>query len=101
MCDNCTLTLMDSADELAEYLEVEMDQIDLDGVPAPWPRLLTFENISKRFEHRLDEIVDAMDHIENYNVQHLNKVIENGLAEARKAYIFLLNLATYKGSKYT
>lgn len=74
VCDNCTLTLLASSDDLTYFLETEMNNIDLNGIPAPWPRLLIFENTTKHLSNRLNEFYVAKDKIENYNDLQVEKV---------------------------
>lgn len=74
VCDNCTLTLLESTDELGQLFEYEVRHIDLNGIPAPWPRLLNFENMSTWFENRLDDYSDARDRLEDFNEAAIEKV---------------------------
>lgn len=76
VCDNCTLTLLARTDELAETLEVGANHIDLSGVPAPWPRLLIYENRSVFMEEKLDDFYIAQSYIEEFNDDVIEKVSE-------------------------
>ena len=55
-------------------LEVGAAHIDLSGIPAPWPRLLSFENISIQMEADLDEFLNARDDLEEFNASIIEKV---------------------------
>lgn len=74
VCDNCTLTLLASSDDLTYLLESEAKHLDLDGIPAPWPRLLQFENISVRLDRKLDNFLEAKNCIEDYDDSNIEKV---------------------------
>lgn len=74
VCDNCTLTLLASSDDLGYLIQTETGHIDLEGIPAPWPHLLMFENTTKRLSTKLNEYFLAKDRIENYNDLQIEKV---------------------------
>lgn len=74
VCDNCTLTLLSSAEYLEYLIESEADIVDLDGIPAPWPRLKIFENSTQHLTHKLSDLNVAKDKIENYNDLQIDKV---------------------------
>lgn len=74
VCDNCTLTLLERTDDLRYMLNAEWNEVDLDGIPAPWPRLLTFENVSVFLETKLDNYLDSKDRLEDFNDLAIEKV---------------------------
>lgn len=74
VCDNCTLTLLESSDDLGYLIASETNLIDLNGIPAPWPRLLKFENSTKHLTMRLIDLLIAKEKIENYNDLQIDKV---------------------------
>lgn len=74
VCDNCTLTLLARTDELTEILEDGASHIDLSGVPAPWPRLLSFENQSVFLEQRLDDFYLVQSYVDEFDDDVIEKV---------------------------
>lgn len=74
VCDNCTLTLLESSTDLGYYIQTETRHIDLNSVPAPWARLLSYENSSEHLFIKLDDITKSMEKIENYNDLQIDKV---------------------------
>lgn len=74
VCDNCTLTLLESSNDLAYYVESESQYIDFDSVPAPWSRLLLYENVTEHLTIKLDEIIESAEKVENYNDLQIDKV---------------------------
>lgn len=74
VCDNCTLTLLDRTDELAEMLKIGISHIDLDGIPAPWPRLLDYENNASISSSKLKEFLHTKALVENFNEDIIEKV---------------------------
>lgn len=74
VCDNCTITLLESSNDLHYYVQSETRQMDLDSIPAPWSRLLSYENITEHLILRLDDIVKSTEKIENYNDLQIDKV---------------------------
>lgn len=76
VCDNCTLTLLERTDELERMLIDEANYIDLDGIPAPWPRLLNFENTTIFLEQRLNDYYLAHEQLEDFNDSIFDKVKE-------------------------
>lgn len=55
-------------------MEQGASHIDLSGVPAPWPRLLNYENQSIFIEQRLDEFYIAQTYIDEFNDDVIEKV---------------------------
>lgn len=74
VCDNCTLTLLESSNDLSNFIETESRDVDLDSIPAPWSRLLSYENITEHLIIRLDDITKSTEKIENYNDLQIDKV---------------------------
>lgn len=74
MCDNCTLTLLESSNDLGYFIQTESRHIDLDSIPAPWSRLLSYENTTEHLIIRLDDITKSTEKIENYNDLQIDKV---------------------------
>lgn len=74
VCDNCTITLLESSNDLIYYVQTEAREIDLDSVPAPWSRLLSYENASEHLTIKLDDIRKSTEKIENYNDLQIDKV---------------------------
>lgn len=74
VCDNCTLTLLESSTDLAYYVESESQYIDFESVPAPWSRLLSYENSTEHLILKLDDIIKSTEKIENYNDLQIDKV---------------------------
>lgn len=74
VCDNCTLTLLARTDELTEILEEGSNHIDLSGVPAPWPRLLSYENRSVFIEQRLSDFYSVQTYVEEFDDDVIEKV---------------------------
>lgn len=74
VCDNCTITLLESSNDLSYYIQSETQQIDLNSVPAPWSRLLSYENASEHLILKLEDIVESTEKIENYNDLQVDKV---------------------------
>lgn len=74
VCDNCTLTLLARTDELTEILEEGSNHIDLSGVPAPWPRLLSYENQSVLIEQRLSDFYRVQTYVEEFDDDVVEKV---------------------------
>lgn len=74
VCDNCTLTLLDRTDELTMMLEIGISHIDPDGIPAPWPRLLDFENATLVSAHDLKNFLQAKVSIQSFNEDIIEKV---------------------------
>lgn len=91
VCDNCTVTLLDSSTDLIYYIQSEMRQIDLDSVPAPWSRLLSYENATEHLIIKLDDIIKSTDKIENYNDLQVDKVFDDLAlhSEKIKSFFFL------------
>lgn len=85
VCDNCTLTLLERTDELETMLIDEANYIDLDGIPAPWPRLLNFENSSVSLEQRLIDYFKAEKRLEDYNDSVFDKVNELFISKPNKS----------------
>lgn len=83
MCDNCTLTLLSSADDLTYLLESESKHLDLDGIPAPWPRLLQLEDFSVRLDRKLDDFLEVKGCIEDYDAANIEKVSETAFGHVR------------------
>lgn len=74
VCDNCTLTLLARTDELTEILDEGSNHIDLSGIPAPWPRLLSFENQSVFIEERLDDFYIVQTYVDEFDDDIIEKV---------------------------
>lgn len=74
VCDNCTLTLLARTEELSEVLNEGSSHIDLSGVPAPWPRLLSFENQSVFIEQRVDDFFIVQTYVEEFDDDVIEKV---------------------------
>lgn len=74
VCDNCTLTLLDRTDELTEILNEGANHINLGDVPAPWPRLVNFENESVLLGQRLDDFLEIQAYIEEFDDDAIEKV---------------------------
>lgn len=74
VCDNCTITLLESSRDLEYFVQTETRQIDLNSVPAPWSRLISYENASEHLFLRLDDIIKSTEKIENYNDLQIDKV---------------------------
>lgn len=74
VCDNCTLTLLARTDELTEILREGSSHIDLSGVPAPWPRLMSFENQSVFMEQRVDDFFIVQTYVEEFDDDVIEKV---------------------------
>lgn len=66
---------MDNADELRYLLETGAGHIDLNGVPAPWPRLNKYEDIAKLLDQKLGEFIGSKEDIGDYNDSIIAKVI--------------------------
>lgn len=77
VCDNCTLTLLESSDDLGYMIANETNLIDLDGVPAPWPRVLMFENSTKFLTRKLADVIIAKEKVDNYNDLQIDKVMSH------------------------
>lgn len=90
VCDNCTLTLLDRTDELDYLLEIGSNHIDPDGIPAPWPRLQTFENDSMTLSHKLKDFHYATLNIQNFNDAIIVKVskLPHKAVSSSKFYLF-------------
>lgn len=74
VCDNCTITLLDSTEYLGYLIESEPDLIELDGIPAPWPRLKSLENSTQHLTHRFYSLVNSRNKIEDFSDLQLEKV---------------------------
>lgn len=48
--------------------------IDLNEIPAPWPRLSMFENSTNRLKKKLADVMSAEERLENYNDLQIDKV---------------------------
>lgn len=93
VCDNCTITLLESSNDLIYYVQTEAREIDLDSVPAPWSRLLSYENASEHLTIKLDDIRKSTEKIENYNDLQIDKVKymqinPNWKNEAKSVHLF-------------
>lgn len=65
---------MESSNDLAYFIQTETHHIDLDSIPAPWSRLLSYENTTEHLIIRLDDITKSTEKIENYNDLQIDKV---------------------------
>lgn len=77
VCENCTLTLLDAAEDLQYYLESEMNRLDLNGIPAPWPRLISYENSVDRFTKKLNDYLEAKAQLSVYDNANIDKVSDD------------------------
>lgn len=75
VCDNCTLTLLESSDDLGYMIASDTTLKDLNEIPAPWPRLLMFENSTNHLKKKLIDVMSARERLENYNDLQIDKVI--------------------------
>lgn len=105
VCDNCTLTLLESSNDLAYYIQTETRHIDLDSIPAPWSRLLSYENTTEHLIIRLNDITKSTEKIENYNDLQIDKVSIREkktiiTANCSKLKVFLSLQLSSKGSNF-
>lgn len=74
VCDNCTMTLLDSTEYLAYLMDSETDLMELDGIPAPWPRLRALENSTQHVAHRLNGLLNAREKLDGFSDLQVDKV---------------------------
>lgn len=55
-------------------MEIEAEHIDLNRIPAPWPRLQEFENENNRFSYTLKGFNYAKNNIQGFNEAVIEKV---------------------------
>lgn len=67
--------MLDNADELRYLLESGAGHIDLNGVPAPWPRLKKYDDIAMLLDKKLDDFIGSKEDVEDYNDSVIAKVI--------------------------
>lgn len=72
VCDNCTLTLLDRTDELSGMLRSGRAHIDPNAIPAPWSKLLAYENETAVVNGRFLEATRAAFDLRNYDVGMLS-----------------------------
>ncbi len=60
---------------MTEILNEGASHIDLSGVPAPWPRLLSFENQSVFIEQRLDDFYIVQSYLEEFDDDVIEKLL--------------------------
>lgn len=65
---------MDRTDELRMIFESGVNHINLDAIPAPWPRILDYDNKTKKLEFFLNDFLLAKNALENYNEDIIEKV---------------------------
>lgn len=65
---------MDRTDELDAILEIGISHIDLDGIPAPWPRLLDYDNITLVSRLKLKDFLQTKALVEDFNDDIIEKV---------------------------
>lgn len=73
VCNNCTLTLLNAAEDLTFLMNSE-EIIDLNGIPAPWLRLSSYEKISDHMTKHLYDYLQASNDLEDYNVTNIDNV---------------------------
>lgn len=78
------MTLLATTDELQHILEDEAGHIDLDGIPAPWPRLLNFDNTSTWIETRFNDVFDARDRLDAFNENAIEKLLTKATNEEKQ-----------------
>lgn len=64
VCDNCTQTLLDTVDEIIYTFEVNMQDINLHNLNAPWLKL---SNETDFLNSKFDEYFAAVDAVDNFN----------------------------------
>jgi hypothetical protein len=74
VCDNCTLTLLDTLDDMHAEMEHGANHIDRSGIPAPWKELEKYFNQSNVLDERLQVFYDTVGQIENFNETAVEKV---------------------------
>lgn len=74
VCDNCTLTLLDRTDELSALLSSGAGHLDPNGVPAPWSKLITFENTTTNLTSKLLDSNYAIHRLRNFDDNQIEKV---------------------------
>lgn len=67
MCDNCTQTLLDTVDEIMYKFEINMEDVSLHNLKAPWIKLHTLSNETDYLSVKFDEYFDAVDAVDNFN----------------------------------
>lgn len=74
VCDNCTLTLLESSNDLGYMIASDTTLMDLNEIPAPWPRLAMFENSTNHLKKKMIDVMSARERLENYNDLQIDKV---------------------------
>lgn len=69
------MTLMDKVDEMIFEFEVNMDEITLHDLKAPWFKLNELTNETGSLEDKFTEYFEATDDIDYFNDDSVDKVI--------------------------
>lgn len=67
VCDNCTQTLLDTVDEIIYKFEVDMQDVSLMNLNAPWLKLHRLSNETDFLGSQFDDFFDAIDSVDNFN----------------------------------
>lgn len=67
VCDNCTQTLLDTVDEIIYKFEVDMQDVSLTNLNAPWLKLHRLSNETDFLGSQFDDFFDAIDSVDNFN----------------------------------
>lgn len=68
------MTLLDSTEYLAYLIESEPDLMEMDGIPAPWPRLRALENSTQHLSYRLNSLLIAREKLDGFSDLQVDKV---------------------------
>ncbi|XP_059617833.1 laminin subunit alpha lam-3 [Phlebotomus argentipes] len=74
LCDNCTLTLLDSADDIGELLDSLDVHINSIEIVAPWATVEDFETESDKLIEALERREHAMQTLQRFNDTRIDKM---------------------------
>lgn len=75
VCDNCTLTLLERTDDIAFMLSEGAGHLDVNAVPAPWIKLLTFDDNTKIISQDALGVTNAIYKLRNVDDNKIEMVI--------------------------
>lgn len=86
VCDNCTLTLLDRTDALANTFDRGIAHLDPNAIPAPWLKLLAAENVTHAVGQRVVEATAAANSVRHFDATVIEKLESRGAHLAKRQF---------------
>ena len=68
---------MDKVDEMMFQFEINMEDVSLHNLKAPWIKLYMYSNETDLLDQQFDQFFQASDRIDNFNDASVDKLISN------------------------